>query len=209
MLVALSLSTIPDTFNQALANFCSPGVFGPHTGSKTPDFAYSLGLNPSAGTVRDRLPIRVTRVETPPTYGGSGISYSGANYSNSAREIWIECSRNYATSTATVQYTSRHGPGKPVACAENNTYCLTFSPQRISSCRTWAMWRLKLVLVVLWGGILVKIMILWRCCVWRGGVTCFGRIIMDGRRRVRRWLMGRLSLGKKVMFLRLELWFGN
>jgi beta-galactosidase len=128
MIVVPSLPIIPDAFNQALADFSGPVVFGPHTGSKTPDFAYSPGLNPSAGTVRDRLPLRVTRVETPPSYAGSGISYAGANYSISAWEEWIECSRQNATSNATVEYTSRHRPGKPAACSENNTHYIAFNP---------------------------------------------------------------------------------
>lgn len=128
MVVVPSLPIIPDAFNDALAGFSGPVVFGPHTGSKTPDFAYSPGLNPSAGTVRDRLPMRVTRVETPPDYAGSGIKYGGANYSISAWEEWIECSRQNATSNATVEYTSRHRPGKPAACAENNTHYLAFNP---------------------------------------------------------------------------------
>ena len=128
MVVVPSLPIIPAAFNQALADFSGPVVFGPHTGSKTPDFAYSPGLNPSAGTVRDRLPMRVTRIETPPTYAGSGISYAGSNYNISAWEEWIECSRQNATSTATVEYTSRHRPGKPAACSENNTHYLAFNP---------------------------------------------------------------------------------
>lgn len=128
MVVVPSLPIIPTTFNQALANFSGPVVLGPHTGSKTPDFAYSPGLNPSAGTVRDRLPMRVTRVETPPTYAGSGVSYAGSNYSISGWEEWIECSRQNATSNATVEYTSRHRPGKPAACSENDTHYLAFNP---------------------------------------------------------------------------------
>lgn len=128
MVVVPSLPIIPDAFNKALADFSGPVVFGPHTGSKTPDFAYSPGLNPSAGTLRDRLPMRVTRVETPPDYAGSGIKYGGANYNISAWEEWIECSRQNATSNATVEYTSRHRPGKPAACAENKTHYLAFNP---------------------------------------------------------------------------------
>lgn len=128
MVVVPSLPIIPDAFDQSLAEFSGPVVFGPHTGSKTPDFAYSPGLNPSAGTVRDRLPMRVTRIETPPSYAGSGVSYAGTNYTVSGWEEWIECSRANATSNATVEYTSRHRPGKPAACSENNTHYLAFNP---------------------------------------------------------------------------------
>jgi len=128
MIVVPSLPIIPEAFDQALAKFSGPVVFGPHTGSKTPDFAYVPGLNPSAGTVRDRLPMRVTRIETPPNYAGSGVTYAGTKYNISSWEEWIECSRQNASSNATVEYTSRHRPGKPAACSENNTHYLAFNP---------------------------------------------------------------------------------
>jgi beta-galactosidase len=128
MIVVPSLPIIPEAFDAALADFSGPVVFGPHTGSRTPDFAYVPGLNPSAGTVRDRLPMRVTRVETPPDYARSGVTYAGTKYNISSWEEWIECSRQNASSNATVEYTSRHRPGKPAACSENNTHYLAFNP---------------------------------------------------------------------------------
>lgn len=128
MVVVPSLPIIPDAFDQALSDFSGPVVFGPHTGSRTPDFAYSPGLNPSEGTVRSRLPMRVTRVETPPEYANSGISYAGTKYNISGWEEWISCSRQNATSNATVEYTSRHRPGKPAACSKNNFHYLAFNP---------------------------------------------------------------------------------
>ena len=128
MIVVPSLPIIPDAFDKALANFSGPVVFGPHTGSRTPDFAYVPGLNPSAGTVRDRLPMRVTRIETPPDYAGSGVTYAGTKYNISSWEEWIECSRKNASSNPTVEYASRHRPGKPAACSENNTHYLAFNP---------------------------------------------------------------------------------
>jgi beta-galactosidase len=128
MVVVPSLPIIPDALDKALAEFSGPVVFGPHTGSRTPDFAYVPGLNPSVGTVRDRLPMRVTRVETPPDYAGSGVTYAGTKYNISSWEEWIECSRQNASSKATVEYTSRHRPGKPAACSENNMHYLAFNP---------------------------------------------------------------------------------
>lgn len=128
VVVVPSLPIIPDSFNDALARYNGSVVFGPHTGSKTPNFAYVPGLNPTAGTLRDRLPMRVTRVETPPDYAGSGVSYNGQTYNISAREEWISCSRQNATSNATISYTSRHRPGKPAACAKNNLHYLAFNP---------------------------------------------------------------------------------
>ncbi|KXT14429.1 hypothetical protein AC579_8355 [Pseudocercospora musae] len=128
MVVVPSLPIIPDAFDKSLAKFSGPVVFGPHTGSRTPDFAYVPGLAPAAGTLRSRLPMRVTRVETPPDYAGSGVSYDGMKYNISYREEWIECARDNATSNATISYTSPHRPGKPAACAKNDLHYLAFNP---------------------------------------------------------------------------------
>ncbi|EME86432.1 glycoside hydrolase family 42 protein [Pseudocercospora fijiensis CIRAD86] len=128
MVVVPTLPIIPDAFDKALANFSGPVVFGPHTGSRTPDFAYPPGLTPSAGTLRSRLPMRVTRVETPPDYAGSGVSYDGTKYNITAREEWIECVRDNETSNVTISYTSPHRPGKPAACAKDNLHYLAFNP---------------------------------------------------------------------------------
>ncbi|CAJ2513733.1 Uu.00g018520.m01.CDS01 [Anthostomella pinea] len=129
MVVVPSLPIIPDAFNAALANLDVPVVFGPHTGSKTENYAYPAGLTPSAGALRDRLPMRVTRVETPPDYAGSGVAYAGANYSISAWEETVVCSRQNSTSKATVTSTSRHRLGKPAACAsDDGVHYLAFKP---------------------------------------------------------------------------------
>lgn len=128
MVVVPSLPIIPDAFNEALANFSGPVVFGPRTGALTDNFAYTPGLNPSPGTIRDHLPMRVTRVETPPDYAGSGVSYAGTTYNISAWEEWISCSRQNASSNATISYTSPHRPGKPAACSSDKLHYLAFNP---------------------------------------------------------------------------------
>lgn len=128
MVVVPSLPIIPDAFNTALAGYNGTIVVGPHTGSKDANFATADGLNPSAGALRGRLPMRVTRVETPPTYAGSGVLYQGTNYSIWGREEWIECSRGNSTSTVSVTYTSPHRPGAPAACEKDGAHYLAFRP---------------------------------------------------------------------------------
>ncbi|KAH8587126.1 beta-galactosidase-domain-containing protein [Bisporella sp. PMI_857] len=128
MVVVPSLPIIPETFDAALASYSGAVVFGPHTGSKDANFATVTGLNPGAGALNDRLPIRVTRVETPPSFAGSGVVYGGTNYSIDGREEWIECKRANQTSNTTVHYTSPHRPGKPAACEKDNAHYLAFKP---------------------------------------------------------------------------------
>ena len=132
MAVVPSLPIIPAAFDAALGSFAGPVVFGPHTGSKTADFATVPGLNPGDNTTLSRrLPMRVTRVETPPKFARSGVAYSGVKYNITAREEWIECARGDKdkASNATVTYTSRHrGSGKPAACANDGMHYLAFNP---------------------------------------------------------------------------------
>lgn len=128
MVVVPSLPIIPDVFDTALAGYSGPVVFGPHTGSKTANFAYAPGLNPSAGTLREKLPMRVTRVETPPDYAGSGVSYGGTTYNISGWEESIVCVRDNAASDATVTSTSKHRLGKAAACSSNGMHYLAFQP---------------------------------------------------------------------------------
>ncbi|KAI7181805.1 glycoside hydrolase family 42 protein [Hortaea werneckii] len=128
MVVVPSLPIIPDTFNEALTTFTGPVIFGPHTGDRTPEFAYTPGLAPSEGIVRDRLPMRVMRYETPPSYARSGVEYNGTKYNISLWEESLTCSRGNASSQATITSTSRHRAGKAAACAERNTHYLGFNP---------------------------------------------------------------------------------
>ena len=128
LVVVPSLPIIPKKFDQSLANYSGPVVFGPHTGSKTSTLSYAPGLNPSQGSLRDRLPLRVTRVETPPDYAGSGVSYGGKTYNISGWEEWVVCARENRTSAETMKYTSPHRPGKPASCSKDGLHYLGFNP---------------------------------------------------------------------------------
>ncbi|KAK6846426.1 hypothetical protein PG987_001614 [Apiospora arundinis] len=78
--------------------------------------------------------MRVTRVETPPAFARSGVTYGGKRYNITAREEWIDGSRGSgdeasSSSNATVTYTSRHRPaGKPAACSRDGLHYLAFNP---------------------------------------------------------------------------------
>ncbi|QDS76178.1 hypothetical protein FKW77_007979 [Venturia effusa] len=128
MVVVPSLPIIPEAFDKSLSAFNGTVVFGPHSASHTKDFAYTPGLAPSNGSIRERLPMRVTRVETPPSYAGSGVEYAGTKYSISGWEEWISCSRNDSSSNATIVYTSPYRPGKPAACSSGDMHYLAFNP---------------------------------------------------------------------------------
>lgn len=120
MVVIPTLPILPEALDASLATYSAgPVVFGPRSAALTANFSYAPGLQPAAGALRDNLPLRVTRIETPPDYALSGVSYAGANYSVVYWEEWVECARGNATSNATVSSTSKHRAGKPAACASS------------------------------------------------------------------------------------------
>lgn len=134
LVVVPSMPIVPDAFNTALSSFYATGtnngsvVFGPRSAALTADFAYAPGIQPAAGVLRDALPLRVTRIETPPTYANSGVAYGGTNYSVAYWEEWVDCQRGNATSDITVTSTSSHRVGKAAACASQGWHYLGFNP---------------------------------------------------------------------------------
>lgn len=118
MVVVPSMPIVPAALDAALASYDAGAVvFGPRSAALTADFAYAPGLQPAAGPLRERLPMRVTRVETPPEYANSSVEYGGVEYGITYWEEWVECKRANASSNVTVTSGSRHRLGKPAACA--------------------------------------------------------------------------------------------
>ncbi|KUI52537.1 Beta-galactosidase [Cytospora mali] len=132
MVVVPSIPIISDEFNTILSSYTDgPVIFGPRSAALTANFSYAPGIQPSQGALRDHIPFRVTRIETPPDYADSGVLYAGSNYSISFWEEWVSCERQNATSTVTVTSTSKHRLGKPAACtSSDNTpwHYLGFNP---------------------------------------------------------------------------------
>lgn len=136
ILVIPSLPIIPESLSNALGNLSSSSssddddsppptvIFGPHTGSRTADFAYVPGLG--IDQLESILPgLRVTRIETPPppttmtTKGaGSSVRFKNVEYAIGGWEEWIVCDDDSSSSSSdgddddaviiTVESTSRH-----------------------------------------------------------------------------------------------------
>lgn len=133
ILVIPSLPIIPESLSNALGNLFSSSssddddsppptvILGPHTGSRTADFAYVPGLG--IDKLESILPgLRVTRIETPPTTtmgkgAGSSVRFKNVEYAIGGWEEWIVCDDNSSNSDGdgdddaviiTVESTSRH-----------------------------------------------------------------------------------------------------
>ncbi|ROV90681.1 hypothetical protein VPNG_10099 [Cytospora leucostoma] len=132
MVVVPSMPIISDVANNIISSYTEgPVVFGPRSAALTANFSYAPGTQPSQGALRDHLPFRVTRIETPPSYADSGVSYNGSNYSISFWEEWLDCERQNASSKVAVTSTSKHRLGRPAACASSDTtpwHYLGFNP---------------------------------------------------------------------------------
>lgn len=130
LVVVPSMPIIPDTFNTALSSFTNGSiVFGPRSSALTANFSYAPGIQPAAGPLRNNLPLRVTRIETPPAYAASGVAYGGTNYSITYWEETVDCARGTATSSVSVTSTSAHRYGKAAACSSDaGWHYLGFNP---------------------------------------------------------------------------------
>lgn len=146
ILVIPSLPIIPESLSNALGNLSSSSsssddesppptvILGPHTGSRTADFAYVPGLG--IDKLESILPgLRVTRIETPPPPttmtskgAGSSVRFKNVEYAIGGWEEWIVCDDNSSNSDGdddndaviiTVESTSRHRlrKGKSAAAA--------------------------------------------------------------------------------------------
>lgn len=130
ILVIPSLPIIPESLSNALAKLSSSSfpptvILGPHTGSRTADFAYVPGLG--IDQLESILPgLRVTRIETPPPPttakmgkgAGSSVRFKNVEYAIGGWEEWIICDDNSSSNSddddnndavlITVESTSRH-----------------------------------------------------------------------------------------------------
>jgi beta-galactosidase len=76
----------------SLKKFSGPAVFGPRTGSKTPDFQIPPNLPP--GPLQEIFPMRVTRVESLPDFETIPLSWKGVSYEC---RLWLEKIETRAT----------------------------------------------------------------------------------------------------------------
>jgi beta-galactosidase len=73
-----SLPILQPQLIASLKNFRSPVLFGPRTGSKTPDFQIPSNLPP--GPLQELFPMRVVRVESLPDFEPIPVTWRGATY---------------------------------------------------------------------------------------------------------------------------------
>jgi beta-galactosidase len=73
-----SLPIIQPELVTSLKSFSGPVIFGPRTGSKTPDFQIPSNLPP--GLLQELLPIRVVRAESLPDFEPISVSWRETSY---------------------------------------------------------------------------------------------------------------------------------
>lgn len=163
ILVIPSLPIIPESLSNALGNLFSSSssddddsppptvILGPHTGSRTADFAYVPGLG--IDKLESILPgLRVTRIETPPTTtmgkgAGSSVRFKNVEYAIGGWEEWIACDDDSSSSSdgdnddndaviITVQSTSRHRLQKGKSAAAAAAACSFPFPSPKSTTKT-------------------------------------------------------------------------
>ena len=114
-----SLPILQPEFISTLQKFRAPVLFGPRTGSKTPDFQIPSNLPP--GPLQDLFPMRVTRVESLPDFEPIPVSWRGVSYQC---RYWME----QIQTSATPWITSANG--NAVAFAHEGLTYLTTVPEQ-------------------------------------------------------------------------------
>jgi len=78
-------------------------------------------LPPAAGAVRERLPIKIIRVESLRDDMNENVSYQGKSYPVKAWSEWLECERNNVTASIPAEATfSGYRDGKPATCGHKD-----------------------------------------------------------------------------------------
>ncbi|PWN38782.1 hypothetical protein IE81DRAFT_327148 [Ceraceosorus guamensis] len=96
-----TMPIISSEFDQHLANYNGTAVFGPRTASKTSNVSIPHGLAPSSGALRDRMPLKVVRVESLRKGLDDSVSLqqqqgaaAAATYAVDTWSEWLECERD-------------------------------------------------------------------------------------------------------------------
>lgn len=117
LVVIPSLPILSETAMEGFASCRGTIVFGPRTGSKTPNFQIPQELPP--GLLQRLLPLRITRVESLGTTPEDRVTWNGRQYPVSRWREWVETSLH-------PQGTFQDGKG--AVFAEKTFYYLAFWP---------------------------------------------------------------------------------
>lgn len=109
------------TFDVALQAYNGSFIAGIRTASKEQVISIPEGLPPAAGAVRDRLPIKVVRVESLAANLGDQVSFNGVDYNTTNWSEWLECARDGKNASMPAEATYKgYREGKPATCAHKD-----------------------------------------------------------------------------------------
>lgn len=118
LVVAPSLPQLNADLEGNIAAYNGSLVVGPRSGSKVPTLSIPKGLPPYAGALRDRLPIKITRVESLRSDSGDQVSYGGETWNVTAWSEWLECQRGDEKANGEVEFFFQgYRDGKAASCA--------------------------------------------------------------------------------------------
>ena len=116
VVVPVMVQVKPD-FEAILANYTGEVIFGARSASKVETLSVPPGLPPAKGAVRDRLPVKVTRVESLRPGLDDHVRYRGKRYPVSTWAEWLECERDGdKASEASEAVFDTYRDGQPAQC---------------------------------------------------------------------------------------------
>jgi len=93
LLLVPTMINIGPEFNDILAKYQGEVIFGARTASKVETLSQPPGLSPAEGALRNRLPMKITRVESIRSRMADRVRYQGKLYNVSVWSEWLECER--------------------------------------------------------------------------------------------------------------------
>lgn len=138
LVVAPTVPMIGSEVEKQLQKFNGSLIVGPRTASKESTLSIAAGLPPAAGALRERIPMKVVRVESLPTSGSDQVvnQVDGSSYNVTAWSEWLECSRDGKKANGDPDFVFKgYRDGAPGSCkhttedGRNTTYVGWFAQQ--------------------------------------------------------------------------------
>ncbi|CAO1619339.1 unnamed protein product [Jaminaea pallidilutea] len=119
LVVAPTIPMIGSELENALSKYNGSLIVGPRSASKVQTLSIPEGLPPAKGVLRDRLPIKITRVESLRSDGGDVMTNTldGSDYDVTAWSEWLECYRGSKNATGEPEFRFKgYRDGAPGSC---------------------------------------------------------------------------------------------
>ncbi|CAO1628179.1 unnamed protein product [Parajaminaea phylloscopi] len=128
LIVAPSIPLIGSELEKRLENYNGSLIVGPRSASKEDVLSIPEGLPPSAGPLRERIPMKVVRVESLRSDAGDQVTNTldGSVHNVTVWSEWLECERGSKNSSDSPEFVFKgYRDGAPASCKHTSSHGTT------------------------------------------------------------------------------------